>query len=192
MSADSQGNDVGAVGIPVSGSLGFAPLGTALPTPAAGGAAGFTLPAAFRKAGLITEDGGFQWTLEPDGDPIVFWQDGYSIPSGLANATLVAKLAQYDAIVRELSWGKVPDANGFITIDAGGYSKKWVLFTEEIFKNGTIRRRIAGSVGVTGAVLDQSTRGEVNGNEVTFKIDRFPGLNNEHLGEWMIPATVAA
>lgn len=191
MAADSQGNDVGAVFVPVTGGLGFAPLSTTLPTPTEGADPEFQLPAAFRKAGLITEDGGFQWTLEPDGDPIVFWQDGYSIPSGLANATLVAKLAQYDDIVRELSYGKVPDANGYITIDAGGHATEYVLFTEEIAKNGDIRRRVAGKASVTGAVLDQSTRGEVNGNEVTFDIKRFPGLANNHLGEWLIKADAA-
>jgi hypothetical protein len=189
MAADAFGNDVTAVGIPVTGFLGFAPAATAFPTPAAGGAADFVLPAAFKKAGLLTEDGGFEWTLEPDGDPIVFWQDGYSIPSGLANAELVAKLAQYDAIVRELSWGKTADANGYMTLDAGGHALEFVVFTEEIFKNGVIRRRIA-EVGVTSAKVDKSERGSVNGTELTFKAKRSALLNNEHIGEWLIAPDV--
>jgi hypothetical protein len=189
--ADAFGNDVLAVGIPVTGFFGYAPAGTVFPTAAEGAAAGFILPAAFKKAGLFTEDGGFEWTLEPDGDPIKFWQDGYSIPSGLANATLVVKLAQYDAIVRELSWGKTADANGYMTLDAGGHSKKFVAFTEEIFKNGVIRRRIA-EIGVTGAKVDKSERGAVNGTEVTFAANRSASLNNEHIGEWFIPAPANA
>lgn len=164
MSADQYGNDVTAVGIPVTGFAGYAPKGTIKPTPAEGGAADFTLPAAFKKLGLLTEDGGFEWTLEPDGDPIMFWQDGYSIPSGLANAECVAKLAQYDDIVRQVSWGKVPDENGYITIDAGGHALEFVLFTEEIFKNGVIRRRVA-DISVSGAKVDKSERGTVNGTE---------------------------
>jgi len=192
MSADTLGNDVAAVGLPVTGSLGFAPIGTAIPTPAAGGAADFKLPAAFRKAGLFKEDGGFNWTLEADGDPIVFFQEGYSIPSGLANATLEVGLAQYDNIVRELTFGKVPDANGYITIDAGGHATQFVIFTEEIFKNGVIRRRVAAVASVSAIALDQSTRGEVNGVTVTFKIERSPLLANEHLGEWLLPPAVAA
>lgn len=192
MTADAFGNDIAAVGIPITGFLGFAPKGTTFPTAVAGGAPSFTLPGTFQKAGLLTEDGGFEWTLEPDGDAILFWQEGYSIPSGLANADLVAKLAQYDAIVRKLAWGKTADANGFITIDAGGHGTEFVAFTEEIFKNGVIRRRVA-DVAVTSAKLDKSERGTVNGTEITFAARRSPSLNNEHIGEWLIlPGSAAA
>jgi hypothetical protein len=190
MAADAFGNDIAAVGIPVTGFFGYAPKATAFPTPAVGGAASFALPAAFKKAGLLTEDGGFEWTLEPDGDPITFWQEGYSIPSGLANATLVAKLAQYDTIVRQLAYGKTPDANGYITIDAGGHSLEFVIFTEEIFKNGVIRRRIA-EASVTGAKVDKSERGSVNGTEVTLAAKRSASLNQEHIGEWLILPSAA-
>lgn len=189
MTADAFGNDVAAVGIPVTGFLGFAPKGTIFPTPAAGGAASFVLPGAFQKSGLFKEDGGFDWTLEADGEPITFWQEGYSIPSGLANATLVATLAQYDPLVRKLAYGKVADANGFITIDAGGHAMEFIAFSEEIFKNGVIRRRIA-EVSVTTSKIDQSTRGEVNGTQLTFAAKRSASLNNEHIGEWLIPAAV--
>jgi hypothetical protein len=187
MAADSLGNDISRVFIPVTGFFGYAPKGTDLPSPEDGGDPDFVLPAAFKKAGLLTEDGGFQWTLEPDGDPILFFQEGYQIPSGLANATLVAKLAQTDAIVRQLAWGKVPDANGYITIDAGGHADEYVFFTEEIGKNGDIRRRVAEGT-ISGVSEDQSTRGEVYGYEVTATMRRSPDLNNEHLGEWIIPA----
>ncbi|TFC30112.1 hypothetical protein E3O55_08495 [Cryobacterium sp. MDB1-18-2] len=185
MSVDVFGNDVTAVGIPVTGFFGYAPSGTVFPTSAEGASPTFTLPGAFKKGGLFTDDGGFEWTLEPDGDPIVFWQDGYSIPSGLAKAELVAKLAQYDAVVRELSFGKTADANGYMTIDAGGHNLQFVAFTEEIFKNGVIRRRIA-EVSVSGAKQDKSERGKVNGTQVTFKAKRSVYLNNEHIGEWLI------
>lgn len=193
MAADSQGNDITAVGIPISGSVGIAPSTTALLTPEAGAEYDLELAAAFRKLGLFTEDGGHTWTLEADGDPIVFYQDGYSIPSGLANATLVVKLAQYDALAQELLSGAVPDANGYILIDAAGHSTEYRLFSEEIFKNGVIRRRQAGKATITGVAVDQSTRGEVNGMEVTFKIDRSADLSNNHLGEWLIkPGTGVA
>ena len=39
--------------------------------------------------------------MEADGDPIVFWQEGFSIPSGLANVELKVKYAQTDETVRE-------------------------------------------------------------------------------------------
>ncbi|MGV8912241.1 MAG: IPT/TIG domain-containing protein [Rhodoglobus sp.] len=189
MTADAFGNDVTAVGIPVTGFLGFAPAGTTFPTSVEGGSPTFTLPVAFQKAGLLTEDGGFEWTLAADGDPIKFWQEGYTIPSGLANVTLVAKLAQYDAIVRKLAYGKTADANGFITIDGGGHGTEFVAFSEEIFKNGVIRRRIA-EVTVKEIAVDKSERGSVNGTQITFSAKRSPLLGNEHIGEWLIaPAT---
>lgn len=191
MTADAQGNDILAVGVPVTGFLGFAPSGTTLPTPTEGADPDFVLPVAFKKAGLLKEDGGFEWTLEADGDPIVFWQDGYSIPSGLANATLAATLAQYDETVRQLAYGKTPDANGYITIDAGGHALEFVVFTEEIFKNGAIRRRVAECT-VKTAKVDKSERGSVNGTALEFGAKRSPRLNNEHIGEWWIPAETAA
>lgn len=187
MSADSYGNDISAVGVPVTGAIGVAPEATTLPTPAAGGARDFALPAAFKKLGLLTEDGGPEWTMEADGDPIKFWQDGYEIPSGLANCSVVVKLAQTDETVRSIIRGKTADANGYITIDAGGHSARYVLFTEEIFKNGVIRRRIAAVAFIKSVKEDKSERGTPIGYEVTFGISRSPLLGNEHIGEWLVP-----
>src|SRR3954471_21138244 len=105
MPADAAGNNVAAAFVPVTGFFGYAPSGTAFPTASGGAAVPLTLDPAFKKAGLLTEDGGFDWDLEADGDALTFWQDGYSIPSGLAKATLVVKLAQYDETIRSLIWG---------------------------------------------------------------------------------------
>lgn len=182
---DAFGNDVTAVGIPVTGFFGYAPAGTVFPTAVEGAAAEFSLPVAFQKAGLLTEDGGFEWTLEADGDPIKFWQDGYQIPSGLANAELTVKLAQYDVVVRELAYGETEDANGYIEIDAGGHATEFVIFSEEIFKNGAIRRRIA-EASVTAAKVDKAERGSVNGTELTFTARRSTSLNGKHIGEWWV------
>lgn len=187
MAADELGNDISAVAVPVTGNLGIAPASTTVPTPSEGADPGFTLPEAFTKAGLIKEDGGPQWAWEADGDPIKFWQDGYSIPSGLANVTLVASFAQTDNFIRSVIYGKTPDANGYLVVDGGGHSTEYVLFTEEIFKNGTIRRRVAAVAGVQSVSEDQSTRGEVLGYEVTFEIKRSPLLGNGHFGEWLLP-----
>jgi hypothetical protein len=188
MAADSRGNDIAAVAVPVTGFMGYAPAGTDFIDPEDGADAAFILPAAFKKVGLLKEDGGFEWTLEADGDPITFWQDGYSIPSGLANATLAAGLAQTDEIVRKLLTGKTADANGYITVDAGGHATEFVFFTEEIFKNGMIRRR--QSVGqLSTAKENKSTRGEVLGYDVELKMRRDAALGNEHIGEWLIPAS---
>lgn len=188
MAADAQGNDVGAVGIPITGALGFAPITTTLPTPVEGADPEFVLPIAFKRAGLLKVDGGPQFAWAASGDPIEFWQDGYSIPSGLADVTLVATFAQTDDFVRELTYGKAPDANGYLTVDGGGHAVEKVLWSEEIFKNGAIRRRIAAKVGVKSVAEDKSTRGEVLGYVITFEIKRSALLGNDHFGEWVIPA----
>lgn len=192
MAADAFGNDVQAVGIPVTGNIGFAPFGTTVPTPAAGGALDFILPETFKVAGLLTEDGGFEWTLEADGDPTVFFQEGYSLPSGMANALIKVKFAQTDEIVRGIIRGKTADVNGYMTIDAGGTDKKYVLFTEEVFKNGVIRRRVGANASVKSVKEDKSERGKVIGYEVEFKLDRHASTENNHLGEWLLqPAGTA-
>lgn len=191
MAADEKGMDVEAVGLPITGHLGVAPYGTTIPTPVEGAAAGFTLDPEYKNPGLLTQDGGPEWTEEADGDPIEFWQEGYSIPSGLANVTLVAKLAQTDETVRSIVRGKTADANGYITVDGGGTQTKYVLFTEEIFKNGVIRRRVAPNAGIESVKEDKSERGTVLGYEVTFKINRHATVENNHFGEWLIaPAPV--
>ena len=191
MSADEFGMDVQAVGMPITGHLGLAPFGTAIPTAVEGAAAGFTLPATFKNPGLLTQDGGPEWTEEADGDPIEFWQEGYSIPSGLANVTLVAKLAQTDETVRSIIRGKTADANGYLTVDGGGTSTKYVLFTEEIFKNGVIRRRAAPNASIQSVKEDKSERGTPLGYEVTFKVNRHADVENNHFGEWLLPAPTA-
>lgn len=184
---DAAGNDIQAVGIPVTGNIGFAPESTPGPTPEEGASRTFTLDPAFRKPGLQTEDGGFEWTLEADGDPIVFWQEGYSLSTGLATAELVLKLAQTDEIVRSIIRGKTADANGYMTIDAGGTDVQYSVFTEEIFKNRVIRRRWAPKVSIKTVKEDKNERGNVLGYEVTLTIHRSPLVDNEHFGEWLIP-----
>jgi len=191
MPVDDRGNNILAVGIPITGFIGIASEDTDLLTPAAGASLSLTLPGTFRMLGLMKEDGGFNWTEEPDGDPIRFYQEGYQVPSGLAKATLEVGLAQYDSLVREVTYGKVPDEYGYITIDAGGHGTRCTIFTEEIFKNGAIRRR-QGRGSVTAASRDRSTRGEVNGTNLTFTYSRSAELNNEHFGEWWIPADAPA
>jgi len=186
MTADSQGNDITTVGIPVTGYIGLGPFGSPFPTPEAGNSAILTLNPSIRKIGLLTKDGGPQFSWEADGDPIEFWQDGYSIPSGLANVTLVVKAAQTDAFVREIISGRAPDANNVVDIDGGGHSTQYILFTEEAFKNGAIRRRGAPNTQVTSVKEDQNTRGEVLGYELTFKINRSPSIGNKHFREWLI------
>ncbi|SEE26630.1 IPT/TIG domain-containing protein [Arthrobacter alpinus] len=186
MAKDSKGNDVSAVGIPVTGRMGFAPEGTAGPTPSEGAVIGFTLDPAYQVPGLLTDDGGPEWTLEADGDPVEFWQEGYTLPSGLAKAEVSQTYAQTDETVRSIIRGQVADENGYMTIDAGGTDTKYSMFSEEIFKNGTIRRRWAPDVNVLSVKEVKSKRGDVMGYETTYKINRSDLVGGKHFGEWLI------
>lgn len=188
MAVDANGNDLAAVAVPVTGTIGYAVLGTTIPTPVEGADPDFTLPIAFKKLGLIKVDGGPQWAEATDGDPLEFWQAGYSIPTGLANVTIAVSLAQTDENTREFIRGKEADANGYMTIDGGGNAVQFVIFTEEIFKNGAIRRRVAPVANILSSTENQSTRGEVLGYDVVININNSDLVGGGHYGEWLIPA----
>jgi hypothetical protein len=187
VAADENGNDIQAVGVPVTGFIGFAPYGTVIPTPVQGAADSLTLNVAFRKLGLLKEDGGPQYAWAADGDPITFWQDGYTLPSGLANVTLSVTAAEIlGDLLQEILTGEAPDANGYVEIDGGLPGTRWVVFTEEIFKNGAIRRRVAPLATLASTAEDRSTRGEVNGNALVFNIARHASVGNKHFGQWIL------
>jgi hypothetical protein len=186
MVADLQGNDIGAVGVPVTGFIGYAPLGTAIPTPAQGADPDYTLPNTYKKLGLIKVDGGPQWSESANGDALEFWQSGYSIPTGLADVTVAAGLAQTDENTRSFLRGKTADGNGYMTIDGGGNALHYVIFTEEIFKNGFIRRRAAPDANISAMEENQSTRGEILGYDTTVKINNSDLVDGGHYGEWYI------
>ena len=185
MAADLAGNDIEAVGIPITGFLAYSPMpGATIPSPAEGASDDLAL-VDFHKAGLLKRGGGFEWTEEPDGDPLEFWQDGYSVPTGLANVTLTFTAAEESPVTRELRTGKTPDVNGYLTVDGGGNTKTYAFFTEEAYRNGAIRRRCA--VGrVQTAKLQKNERGEVQGIEFTIEVRRNSAFDDEHYGEWVI------
>lgn len=186
MTADSAGNDLSAVFVPVTGFMGYGPDDTPVPTRPALAAAEFALPSGVRKVGLIKQDGGFEWTGEPSGDAIEFWQDGYKLPSGLVDATLVVTLAQTDPIVRELIWGKAPDQYGVIDVELASNMNSYWLYTEEVAKNLTIRRRIAPNCTIQSVKEDKSERGTVQGYAVTFSTNRSASISNAHFREAVI------
>lgn len=189
MTADSSGNDILAVGVPVTGFIGFAPFGTTIPTPSQGASESLVLDPAFKKLGLLKTDGGPQFAYAADGDPIEFWQQGYTIPTGLANVTLSVSIAEaLNTNVRQLIAGTTVDSNGYLTYDGGGHATRYVIFTEEIFKNGAIRRRVCPNAGVNGVTEDQSNRGQVNGQQLVFGIENSPLVGGGHFGEWVLPA----
>jgi hypothetical protein len=194
MAADSAGNNILAVGVAVTGSIGIGPYGTALPSATTGDTNPLSpaLNAAIKKIGLLKKDGGPQFAWAADGDPIDFWQDGYSIPSGLANVTLTVTAAEaLNPYVRQLVSGTAPDGtHNYMVLDGGGNPNKYVAFTEEIFKNGAIRRRAAPNISLLSATEDKNARGEVIGVQLVWTINRDLTLGG-HFGEWVIPAAGA-
>ncbi len=190
MAADSAGNDILAVGVPIGGFIGIGPFGTTLPAADEGNDPDLTLNAAIKKIGLVKPDGGPQFAWGSSGDPLTFWQDGYSIGSGDSTTTLTVSAAQaLSDYTRQIISGAAPDTNKYTEVDGGGNDTVFVGFTEEVFKNGAIRRRAIGSMQLQSQTEDQSTRGQVLGVQLVFKINRSPLFNNKHFGEWVIPAS---
>lgn len=185
MAADSAGNDLLNVFIPVTGYFAFAPYGTAIPTTQDMSAYGFTPPAAWVRAGLITTDGGFGWS-DNRADSIEFFQDGYQVNAGNGTASLAVKLAETSANVRKLLRNATADAYGGIDVDVDA-DVQWSLYTEEVDKNGVIRRRVAPNGWLDSNAADRSTRGEVNANEATFTVRRASAMGNKHFREVLVP-----
>lgn len=187
--ADSQGNDITQVGIPIGGKIAIAPYGTAIPDAADGADPDLTLNVAFVPIGLVKKDGGPQLAWAASGDPIDFWQDEYEIESGLADVTLSFTAVEVlGDQVRKIIAGAAPDANGYVEIDGGGHSTQYVLWVEEIFKNGAIRRRALPNTRLGSATEEKNARGEVIGTALQFKISRHASVGGKHWGEWVLPA----
>jgi hypothetical protein len=187
--SDAAGNDILAVGVPITGFVGIAPFGTTIPTNPEGAADDLTLDAAFRKLGLLKTDGGPQLAWGPDGDPLEFWQDEYEIQTGDADVALTVSAAEaLNDVVREIIAGVAPDADGVTDVDGGGHDERYVLFVEAIFKNGAIRRRVLPNCTLRTATEDQSTRGEVEGVQLVFGVKRSSQIGNKHFREWVLPA----
>ncbi len=184
MAADAAGNDITQVFIPVSGFLAFAPYGTAYPSAVELGTYGYTPPATWTRAGLITVDGGFGWS-EDRATAIEFFQDSYQVNPGNGTAKLAVKLAETGASVRQLLRNLTADVNGVIDVDIDA-DVRWAVYTEEVDKLGRIRRRVGGNAWLTTNAADRSTRGEVNGNEATFTVKRDPNNANKHFREAIV------
>lgn len=180
------GANVANVAVPVTGRLLVAPAGTALPSPVEGAKKQLVITGA-QELGLLTDDGGMEWALTGEGDAIEFFQSGYSLPSGLSKAELSVTLAQTDKVTQELLRGVKYDKDGFALIDAAGNQSPFMIIAEEIFANGTVRRRIAPNVSIGEVKETRAKRGEVTAYEVTLKISKSPGLENKHFGEWLLP-----
>lgn len=165
MAADANGNDLGKVDVVITAAAAIAPYDAAnVLTSEQGGGQSAQLPEAYVPLGLIKSDGGATEEMDQD-DPIEFLQQGYSL-SADPTMTIQIGLAEFNAAVRKLITGKTPDEHGMIGIETYTPDTKWLLFYEEVYKNGRVIRK-NGVIQVTTTEIDQSERGSVKGRNVT-------------------------
>ena len=176
MTADTQGNDLAEVGVPITGLAAFAPALVAnVIEKAALAASPLVLPAAYKRLGLYKVDGGPAPSRE-SGDAIEFFQKGYTL-AGDGTRSVVINLAEQNAAVQELIEGVEPDANGVIEVSSSLPDNRFILLVVTKYRNGKEKRQV-GVASVTAVEADQQTRGEVEGQAVTFTWQEDPLFND--------------
>ena len=182
MAADSQGNDLAEVGVPITGLAAFAPALVANVIEKADLAASpLVLPAAYKRLGLYKVDGGPAPSRE-SGDAIEFFQKGYTL-AGDGTRSVVINLAEQNAAVQELIEGVEPDVNGVIEVSSSLPDNRFILLVVTKYRNGKEKRQV-GVASVTAVEADQQTRGEVEGQAVTFTWQEDPLFNDAPFWEF--------
>ncbi len=182
MAADSQGNDLSAVGVPIGGLIAVAEYGAAnVVADADMGKMPLALPKAYTLLGLVKQDGAPQHARE-SGDATEFWQKGYLLP-GEGTRTLQVNLAENTPAVLNLIEGKEPSANGVIYVDSNLPDARVMIFQATKFKNGT-EDRYNGVAQVTSVEVDQDERGSVRGRSVTLTWQEDPLFNGSPFKMW--------
>lgn len=182
MTADSAGNDLDSVGVPITGLAAFAPVDVANVIAKADlGKSPLTLPVAFKRLGLFKQDGGAQEARDSD-DPLEFFQAGYLI-SGNGTRTVQLGVAEDNAAVLQVTEGQTPDTDGVIEVSASLPDNRWILVVVTRYRNGKEKRRI-GVAAVTAVEPDQEERGSVNGKKVTFTWQEDELFNGAPFWQW--------
>lgn len=182
MAADSQGNDLSAVGVPIGGLVAFAPYAAAnVIADEKMGETPLKLPEGYEMLGLVKQDGAPQHQRE-DGEALEFWQIGYK-QSADGTRSVQVNLAENNAAVLKLTEGKTADANGVIYVDSSLPSARVLLFMATKFKGGS-EDRYNGAAQVTAVEIDQDTRGEVRGRSVTLSWSEDPLFNGSPFKMW--------
>lgn len=186
MSADAQGNDLDAVGVPITGMFAFAPIDPAnVLTKPALAARPLVLPIAYRKLGLFKSDGGPE-NARDAGDAITFFQIGYQL-SGEGTRTVKITLAENNAAVLALIEGSEPDADGVIEVSSSLPNNQFILFGTTKYRNKTEKRQI-GVAYVSAVEPDKQERGSVEGAAVTFTWLEHELFNDAPFWQVILPA----
>lgn len=187
MASDSYGMDVAAVGIALTGRIAFAAYGATLPTAVQMYNPAYVLPAGdWKNPGLIAQDGGFQYN-ESRSEPMQFFQDGYEVTLGTGELTITVKLAENSEVVRQITRGKTADANGTMEIDIDGDPIRYAVFTEQVYKNGVMKRRVCANCWVRSVSNDQPTRGSADMVTLVLVVKRDAAHGNGHFRETLLP-----
>lgn len=166
MAADTEENDIDAVGVPVGGFIGVNfDQDADLLTEEALSTTPLVLPAGWKKVGLITDDGGPQDGGDKD-DDTEFFQEGYKLP-GKRTRTVQVTLAEMNAVTDRIAFGKEPDANGVVVVDDDN-TDTFQLIEVIKFKNGDELRR-SGRGRVSAVEPGQMERGSVHRKDTTFE-----------------------
>lgn len=183
MAADTQGNDLTAVGVPIGGIVAVAPYDEAnVVADASMGVTPLTLPTAYSLLGLVKQDGAPSHGRESE-DGTEFWQSGYLLP-GTGTRTLQANFAELTATVLQLVEGKEANEHGVIYVDSNLPAAKVMLFQVTQFKNG-VEKRHNGVAQVTAVEEDQDERGAVRGYAVTFTWQEDPLFSGSPFKMWV-------
>jgi len=192
MAADSQGNDITAVAIPITGAVAHAPVDEKNVISAAdGNDRDLKLVEDYpdyTKLGLFKSDGGVEDTVD-GGDSQQFFQEGYEL-AGDATLGFTVGLAQNDPGVVEFVAGKPLDDNNSMLVSDAFRKEPFLAWQETMFKNKTIRRRNGVAI-ITAVATDKDERGSVKGRTVTCKWLPSPLFDGEKYREWLIPAPAA-
>ena len=189
MTADAQGNDLSAVGIPTGGRIAFAePIAANVVAKEDMGVWPLELPSAAKVAGLIKVDGGPTEARESE-DPIEFFQEGYTL-AGSATRTTQATFAELNDAVLQLTEGKEPDANGVIEVDSSLPDNRYIVYEVVVYRSGRRRFR-QGVASVTAVEPDQPERGSVHGTAVTFTWQPDPLFNGAPFWQYLSPVPSA-
>jgi hypothetical protein len=182
MAADSQGNDLDAVGVPITGLAAFAPVASGNVIEKEDlGASPLVLPVAAKRLGLFKVDGGPAPSRDT-GDAIEFFQKGYTL-AGDGTRGVVITLAEQNADVQALLEGAEHDANGVIEVSSSLPDNRFILYTVTRYRNGWEKRQ-EGVASITSIEPDQQTRGEVEGAAVTFTWQEDPLFNDAPFWQW--------
>ncbi|MDR2294685.1 MAG: hypothetical protein LBE05_05725 [Microbacterium sp.] len=190
MAADEQGNDLDAVGVPITGLAAFAKLETTnVIAKDKMGAKPLALGAAFQMIGLYKQDGG-PAAARDAGEAIEFFQKGYSI-AGDGTRTVAITAAEMNAAVLELTEGVEPDTNGVVAVSSSLPNNRFILFTVTRYRGGWEKRR-QGVAFVSQVEPDQEERGAVEGQKITFTWVEHDLFGGSPYWEWQgIPGPVA-